>query len=271
MAIEKDNVYITTDMGEYACRKSIDAKDAIKEDECMVIEHKNLVNYPSYKLKNRQGTLFPFSELGDMEVYAVKSHIYKDTFYPIQHFDQMYREDLFSVMTAIASRLGAKSIEFRYLQKQDIERKEKKQKSGQASVDARGVTIDAKGAQEDSRDYYSEEKWSECEKHDGLSDRRWGKEELREYIDKENIAIDALPRAFRERLKRYLDDGEVSGSFEKTEKMDSFVKDNAKKNMDLKMKLDAKKIIGINLQLNSDCSFQEKNSFTSEIKYRVEF
>lgn len=270
----KDNVYITTDVGEFACRNEwyiIKEIEDFNSNKCEVIEHKKLIDYPNLYLKNKHGGLIPFSELKEVEVYAIKSHIYKNIFYPIQYFDQMYREDLFGVMGAIALRLGAKEIELKYLQEQNIAIKENIQENGKTSANFKNCNLQAEGTQKNSKDFHSKEKWKIHNKQEDLKNKRWGKEELAEYINKEHISIDVLPLIFRENLKKYLDDGEITGTIENREKMAKFVKDNAKRNKELKAKLDAQKIIGINLQLNSDCSVQEENSFTSEIMYRIKF
>lgn len=145
--------------------------------------------------------------IGNYQGMAVRSDLYlvDKYFYPMLNYAESYFEHLNLVMGDIAECMGASAWEFRYLE----ERYESNKQSSGISANA-NVNIANKGGggaeygQTNTNGNVDESKYSQITKAKFDTNRKKSPQELKAYMDEQNIDIDIFEPHFKDRIQKYI-------------------------------------------------------------------
>lgn len=220
--------------------------------------------------KNKNSALIPLNE--EQNQILVKSNLYKNRYYTLKNYNELYVDDLSRIIQAFALRMGAKEYKVSYYEKEEEFNETNFSIDQNAGVSVskdvkinQGVSgaIDKSSTKENIRKIE--------EKHEELEPNKVSKEELGKWIQSENLDVDALPGFFSEYIKRYLECGKVSGNITKTEELSNSLKQNAHYQAKLNASLDLPKFLSANLDLKTEYASSKRYKFTKIVEYMIKF
>lgn len=190
------------------------------------IEIQSILSLPKgakYKDAKVEAQLQPIFKSGiKNNTLLVKNNLYKNCYTPMLGFVEIYRRDVQRKMILIAKKMGAISLRFFY--------REEEKRSFWSKLDVsfdgivKGIKTLVSGFEENKcQEQYSKnheegfvienDDEKECAKANRIS-----KEELQEWLDKENISLDAFPDVFFAKVDDYLRTGECHGTYTNKDK-----------------------------------------------------
>lgn len=211
----------------------------------------------------------PFEKQGS--VLVAPSHLYKNVYYVAEHYDELYRRDLDTIMYALASRMGASSYESSF--EMQVERgidKSFLNKIAGKGVSAAGLAnLKSNIKFEKSQQDKMGRKEDFIEQGKGLL--HFTKGDLQAYIDDEKIDIKALPPKFADKVKLYLEGKDIAAErFENTEEVSISSKNLTEFSLDLHLNVIA---ASGNIVVDDFMSFKKIQNFefASKISYTIVF
>lgn len=211
----------------------------------------------------------PFEKQGS--VLVAPSHLYKNVYYVAEHYDELYRRDLDTIMYALACRMGASSYESSF----EMQVAKKINKSFLNKIV--GKFVSAKG-QANLKSNIKFEKLQDAEMGRKVEFIEQGKElvhsskgELQAFIDEENIDIKALPPKFADKVKLYLEGKDIAAErFENTEEVSISSQNLTAFSLNLHLNVIA---ASGNIVADDFMSFREIDNFkfASKISYTIDF
>ena len=201
-----------------------------------------------------------------------KSNLYKNRYYNLKNYNELYMEELIAIILDFALKMGAKHFSVSY-------KKVETELSGQEICflqEANSVKSGIKGnveiGTETNTSKTSETKHDIQEEHKNLKDNiPLSKEKLKKWIENENIDLNALPSFLGRYIKQYLVVGKVSGDISRTENLNISLQENAKFQAKINIGINIPKFISSNLKIQTQSSNNRSYSFAQSITYKITF
>ncbi|KEA46251.1 hypothetical protein CR66_03400 [Campylobacter mucosalis] len=110
----------------------------------------------------------------------------------------------------------------------------------------------------------------QIQKHENMNETPVSSDELAQFIKDEGINLNALPSFFGERVKRYLENSQISGNIQNCEKLSYSLEENAEFLASLSAKV---KLLPSFISANLNMNFNQKRTyeFAKSITYDIKF
>lgn len=200
-----------------------------------------------------------------------KSNLYKNRYYTLENYNELYMDDLSGIILAFALRMGAKEYSIEYFEAQEEYFNNNFSAEQNADIKANGIGVNQKGGLDIETQKIKQEAQKTYEKHEKIESNKMNKEELGEWIKDEKLDIDALPRFLGEYIKRYLECGKVAGTITKEEELTKNLQENAHYQAELNFGLILPDFLSTNLNLKSNYNTSKGYKFAKKIKYTIVF
>lgn len=224
-----------------------------------------LKNDPEYanKLIKMGNTAKAFKDIDRDMLHIVQPEFDDNIYYPLSEFNEAYTREYIDILYGFANRIGA---DFEY----KIFNKSIHNSSSQANVSA---GFNAPQANANANFNYAEDKeaMKQSEKsfsHAGNISKPFTKEELQEWIKKEKINLNILPKMYRELINRYLQTGDFSGEVKSEEIVLNENKRNQTMAFDLSANLDLLPRT-FSFKLDADMKSNDFSSYYSKISINI--
>ena len=238
--------------------------------ECEVIVVDNALLKDIW-VKTDKGTS-PIKIKDATNMILAKSNLYKNRYYDLKNYNELYMEELIAIILNFALKMGAKHFSVSY---KKVETELSRQEIcflQEANLVKSGIEGKVEIGTEANTSKTSETKHDIQEEHKNLKNNiPLSKEELQEWIRDEDIDINALPGFLGSYIKQYLAVGKISGDITRTENLNISLQENAKFQAKINIGINIPKFISSNLKIQTQSSNNRSYSFAQSITYKITF
>lgn len=226
-------------------------------------------------LVKRDSNLIPIKNLPEDEnLYLVYSGIRNNLFFPLKNFQELYRDELRTILSDISKRMGIKKYEFEYFEKEINIEECKEAANVEAGGEYKTVDAAAEYSKEVSQDTKAEGYDKKFIKGEFPNSVAISKEELQKFIDEKQINLSALPPEFASEVKYYLDYGIVNakgGFLEQTEEMATSLQKCTNSLVNMSINVGVADFLRAGVEANFISESKTSYSFYSKIRWKLEF
>lgn len=226
----------------------------------------NMLQDSNFKLNGRQ-----LDKVDNERSYCLTlSPVINGCLYPVDKFDEYYKEDLLRIMNTLAGFMGAKKYHFNFVKKEELKQSSKSELDSGVNVTYKDNGGDANFKREKERE--REKKYDESEEisHQSKTSitKKKSKEDLREWIESNRINIESLPYFFRTLLDLYLESGELSGHLEykKSANISNNILDKSASSANAKLN-----IANLPLNIGANFKFSKENKSNTLGNYCIQY
>ena len=222
-------------------------------------------------VKTDKGTSPAKIEYGTNIILA-KSNLYKNRYYDLKNYNELYMEELIAIILDFALKMGAKHFSVSFKKVENKLSEQEVHLLQEANPSKSGVTGEENLNFKNNISKTSKTRQVIQEEHKNLKNNiPLSKEELQEWIRDEDIDINALPAFLGSYIKQYLAVGKVSGDITRTENLNISLQENAKFQAKINIGINIPKFISSNLKIQTQSSNNRSYSFAQSITYKITF
>ncbi|MDA3077516.1 hypothetical protein OFO07_01080 [Campylobacter sp. JMF_06 NA1] len=232
---------------------------------------KDDLEFGDYFVK-RNSNLIPIKNLPEDEnLYLVYSELRNNLFFPLKDFQILYRDEIKAVLFALAMKMGAKSYEFEFYEEEiNLEERKKTLETG-VGGSFKKISAEAKASIE-KKENSDEKRFAEkLVKGNFPNNKAVSKEKLQQFIDEENINLNALPPEFAGLIRCYDGTSQIGGNLEQTEKLTTSLQKSAKFLVDMSLNGGVADFLRAGVEANFISESETSYSFYSKIRWKLEF
>lgn len=223
-------------------------------------------------LVKRNSNQIPIKNLPENEnLYLVHSGLRNNLFFPLKDFQILYRDEIKAVLFALAMKMGVKSYEFEFYEEEiNLEERRKRLKTG-VGGSFKKISAEAKASIE-KKENSDEKRFAEkLVKGNFPNNKAVSKEKLQQFIDEENINLNALPPEFAGLIRCYDGTSQIGGNLEQTEKLTTSLQKSAKFLVDMSLNVGVADFLRAGVEANFISEEDSSYSFYSKIRWKLEF